>query len=136
MWYNFYHLEHLIKLYFCVWCAKCAKNLAFGTFNTSAAGALNIHGYVPTTYLEVELGVHFYFSNIWRCFEMKLKTSSLMASSKNSNHLHEYTPCYLGVQFYFSLKKNHRDSMGNILANVSFFFSFFSFFLFFLKKKL
>ena len=43
------------------WCAKCAKNLAFGTFNTSAAGALNIHGYVPTTYLEVELGVHFYF---------------------------------------------------------------------------
>ena len=42
MWYNFYHLEHLIKLHFCVWCAKCAKNLAFGTFSTSAAGALII----------------------------------------------------------------------------------------------
>ena len=41
MWYNFCHLEHLIKLCFCVWCAKCAKNLAFGTFSTSAVGALS-----------------------------------------------------------------------------------------------
>ena len=40
MWYNFYNLQHLIKLHFCVWCAKCAKNLTFGTFSTSAAGAL------------------------------------------------------------------------------------------------
>ena len=45
MWYNFYHLQYLIKLHFCVWCAKCAKNLTFGTFSTSAAGALIL--YIP-----------------------------------------------------------------------------------------